>query len=87
MSNVTSLNGAEVHTGEPVAETVALAKRIMEMAEAGEITSLSLAHLNSDSTVGYGFAGPEVTYGLLGCLTAQVSAMSECLINRIEITP
>ena len=76
MSNVTSLNGAEVHTGEPDPETVQLAKPIMEMADSGEITSLSLAHLNADHSVGHAFAGPEVTYGLLGCLTAQVSAMA-----------
>lgn len=69
MAEVVSMRGEPiVAPGEPVDDVVALARDILQRAEAGAIRGLVICISNSDETFQGRRAGHDISYGMLGVI-------------------
>jgi len=68
VGEVRSLHGGVVNTPTPDENCITALRRMLEMAEAGEITGIVCARLHGDNLASYTIAGRYGPYSLLGAL-------------------
>jgi len=77
MAEVVSMRGEPIAApGEPVDEVIALARDILQRAEAGVITGIVACIVNSDDTFQAATAGNCGGYGMLGVMSHQMHIMN-----------
>ena len=80
MGTVTAITGGTVLDDRtPNPACIEGLRALLEMAESGEIQSVTLVHINSDCTVGHGSFGGVASYAALGALHIEANSMAEAL--------
>ncbi len=85
MAEVVSMRGEPITApGEPIDEVVALARDILQRAEAGALRGIVACVVNSDDTFQAATAGAFGGYGMLGLMGHQMHILNAAMREEDE---
>ncbi len=84
VGKVTALHGGEVNGLKPNEGAIEEARKLLEMAESGEVTGFVVAKLHSDNLASYTIAGMAGPYSVLGALDMAKSDLIDLMKDQYE---